>query len=465
MAPALTHSFPAAAASQNDDRCPGVLRLHPAQDGGLARIRLPGGQLPARGADALAGAAGLGNGIIELTARANVQVRGLAAEAAAPLAALLERAGLLPSPAHDRVRNIAAGPLGGRHPAAVAEVDGVVAALDRGLCADPALAALPGRFLFAVDDGSGLASWAGADVALVAEGPDHFCLVLAGRPTTIAVPAAGAAGCALAAARAFLSLRGDDEGGGRGWRVRELDEGPARVARALGGALSEGGPAEGEVGQGRPTGAATPGGSPAPSAPGRGAAIHGATPAPPLPGRCGQRDGTVALTALAPLGRIDAPGAAGLAALARDTGGALRVSVRRTITLVDVQPADAPAALAQLARLGLVTEAGSGWEGLSTCAGLDACARARVDVRAAATSRAGVRSPAAPPEHWSACERRCGEPRGVATAVVAGEAGLSLEEHGKLCDAATTADVLPLLRDAATPADALALLAERDEPS
>jgi sulfite reductase beta subunit-like hemoprotein len=440
MAPALTHSFPAAAASQNDDRCPGVLRLHPAQDGGLARIRLPGGQLPARGADALAGAAGLGNGIIELTARANVQVRGLAAEAAAPLAALLERAGLLPSPAHDRVRNIAAGPLGGRHPAAVAEVDGVVAALDRGLCADPALAALPGRFLFAVDDGSGLASWAGADVALVAEGPDHFCLVLAGRPTTIAVPAAGAAGCALAAARAFLSLRGDDEGGGRGWRVRELDEGPARVARALGG-------------------------SPAPSAPGRGAAIHGATPAPPLPGRCGQRDGTVALTALAPLGRIDAPGAAGLAALARDTGGALRVSVRRTITLVDVQPADAPAALAQLARLGLVTEAGSGWEGLSTCAGLDACARARVDVRAAATSRAGVRSPAAPPEHWSACERRCGEPRGVATAVVAGEAGLSLEEHGKLCDAATTADVLPLLRDAATPADALALLAERDEPS
>jgi len=440
MAPALTHSFPAAAASQNDDRCPGVLRLHPAQDGGLARIRLPGGQLPARGADALAGAAGLGNGIIELTARANVQVRGLAAEAAAPLAALLERAGLLPSPAHDRVRNIAAGPLGGRHPAAVAEVDGVVAALDRGLCADPALAALPGRFLFAVDDGSGLASWAGADVALVAEGPDHFCLVLAGRPTTIAVPAAGAAGCALAAARAFLSLRGDDEGGGRGWRVRELDEGPARVARALGG-------------------------SPAPSAPGRGAAIHGATPAPPLPGRCGQRDGTVALTALAPLGRIDAPGAVGLAALARDTGGALRVSVRRTITLVDVQPADAPAALAQLARLGLVTEAGSGWEGLSTCAGLDACARARVDVRAAATSRAGVRSPAAPPEHWSACERRCGEPRGVATAVVAGEAGLSLEEHGKLCDAATTADVLPLLRDAATPADALALLAERDEPS
>jgi sulfite reductase beta subunit-like hemoprotein len=419
MGPALVHRAPAAADAQHDDRCPGVLRLHEAQDGGLARIRLPGGQLAAQGADALAAAAEMGNGIIELTSRANVQVRGLPAEAAAPLATLLVRAGLLPSPAHDRVRNIAADPLGGRHPAAVAEVDGVVAALDRGLCADAALAALPGRFLFAVDDGSGLAPWAGADVALIARGPDRFALVLAGRPTTIGLPAHDAPGCALAAARAFLALRGDDDG--RGWRIAELDDGPARIARELGGTVS--------------------------------AAIPGGAAAPPAPGRCEQRDGAVALTALAPLGRIDGPGAAGLAALARATGGALRVSVRRTITLVDVQLGDAPAALAELARLGLVPTAGSGWEGLSTCAGLGACARARVDVRAAATSRAAVRSSGAPPEHWSACERRCGEPRGVSTAIVAHDTGLTLEAAGGRT------------RDAATIAGALALLRERPEPS
>ncbi|MCP9491014.1 MAG: hypothetical protein MSC31_14245 [Solirubrobacteraceae bacterium MAG38_C4-C5] len=452
MAPALVHRAPAVATVPHDDRCPGVLRLHAAQDGGLARIRLPGGQLPARGADALADAAGLGNGIIELTSRANVQVRGVAAEAVAPLAALLERAGLLPSPVHDRVRNVAADPLGGRHPAALAEVDGVVAALDRGLCADAALAALPGRFLFAVDDGSGVAPRAGADVALLAEGPDRFGLVLAGRPTTIAVPVTGAAGCALAAARAFLALRGDDEGGGRGWRIGELEDGPARVAWALGGALSPKRTRRGTPAADDSIGLAHRAQSTDRRRPEVAATRRGA-PAPPAPGRCQQRDGAIALTALAPLGRIDGPGAAGLAALARKTGGALRVSVRRTITLVDVQPADARAALAELTRLGLVTEAGSGWEGLSTCAGLGACTRARVDVRAAATSRAGVRSPAAPPEHWSACERRCGEPRGVATAVVAGQAGLTVETaHGRR-------------RDVATAADALALLAERGEPS
>lgn len=367
---------------EREDRCPGVLRLHQAEDGGLARIRLPGGRLTAAAASAVAAAARLGNGIVELTSRANLQVRGLPDDVASSLGELLAGVGLLPSPRHDRVRNIAASPLAGRHPGAVADVDVIVDELDRGLCADPALAALPGRFAFAVDDGSADAPWAAADVALVAERPDLFVLVLAGTCTTVQTDAADAAVRALSAARAFLNLRAGSAG--RAWRLGEIEDGPAQVAEHLGAGL-------------RP-----------------GAAHAGPATLPRWPGAVRQRDGLLALTAVAPLGRIDA---GGLAAVASE----VRISSARTVTVLDVPAGRAGEVHAGLERLGLITTPGSGWEGLTVCAGLGACQRARADVRAAAKRRAAVRLPGAPTEHWSACERRCGEPPEVGLAFVAGK--------------------------------------------
>jgi len=140
-----------------------VLRLAEAADGLLARVRLPGGLIDGEQLCALARLASeLGDGRVELTSRGNVQLRGLAGDAAVPLTDGLARAGLLPSFSHDRVRNVLASPLAGLDGGT--DLTGIVRALDAALCARPRLAQLSGRFLFAVDDGRGDVAGLGADV-------------------------------------------------------------------------------------------------------------------------------------------------------------------------------------------------------------------------------------------------------------------------------------------------------------
>lgn len=402
------------------DRCPGVLRLHDAQDGALARVRLPGGRIGARSLEAIGEAAGLGNGVVELTARASLQIRGLPAGDAGRVTAILRAGALVPSPAHDRVRNILASPVAGRHPGAVAATDGIVTGLDRGLCADPALASLPGRFLFAVDDGSGTLGRCVADVALVAErrgeGRDAgagFRLCLGGVATTLVVAPREAVETALRAARRFLELSRQTEE--QAWRVSGLPGGARALASGLGLALLVRGQA--------------------PARPG------GALEAGTLP----QLDGRAAVTALPPLGRIDRGQLAGLAAVVRTAGGELRLSPSRTVTVLDVDPARAPALTRRLAALGLVVALPSGWRRLSACAGMGACRHARADVRAAAARRAAVRGPRAPVEHWCACERRCGEPRGEGISVVTTDAGVEVALGPRREELATVGEALALL--------------------
>lgn len=385
------------------DRCPGSLALHEAQDGWLARVRVPGGRLRVEQLEALARAAALGNGLVDLTARANLQVRGLPEDADCELAALLHGAGLLPSATHDRARNIIASPVAGRHPHARAATDPVVAAIDGGLCADPALAQLPGRFLLAVDDGTGLALDHLADVTLVARSTGTYALALAGQATGVAVAAGDAAAVALAAAAAFLAQRA--AGGESAWRIAELAEGPAAVAGRMGTTI-EGPLARPDV-------------------------------APLAPGRLEQRDGRLAVTALVPLGCLEGDGLAELAALAGEHGGELRLAASRTVTLVDVEPPAVAEVERRLASLGLILESGSGWVGLTACAGLGRCPKARLDVRAAAAARAAVRPAGAGAEHWAACERRCGERAGQPIAVAVGQDGLAVRtedgEEGSVC--------------------------------
>jgi precorrin-3B synthase len=358
------------------DRCPGVLALHEAADGWLARVRVPGGRLSADRLLALAAISEeLGNGLVDLTSRANLQLRGLAHDAAPLLAPRLEDVGLLPSATHDRVRNVLASPLAGRAPGALDDVDDVVALLDTGLMASHWARELPGRFCFLVDDGTGAGREAGPDVTVVARGGGRFGLALDGRPVEFEGDRETATAATVAAAEAFVALRGD------AWRLSETPGGAARVAATIGLKL-------------------------APVT--RAARTRGFGP-----GAIEQRDGHVALTALAPLGQLWPALLRALAAVSDD----VRLSTRRTVTLVDLDPATVAATRDALAAAELVLDGGSGWVGLTACAGTAGCPKALADVRAAATRRAGVRAATDPAEHWAACERRCGEVRGTPVTV------------------------------------------------
>jgi precorrin-3B synthase len=389
---AVSHRHPPA----DVDACPGALRLHDAADGPLARIRVPGGRLTGGQLGALRALAGRwGDAHAELTSRANLQLRGLKDAPAAELAARLRAAGLLPSDTHELVRNIAASPLAG-------DLD--VAALDRALCADPRLARLPGRFLFGLDDGTGDVTFA-ADVAALTLGPAETAILFAGTDAGLRVPPDEIVPALLAAAHAFLDERtenhdrrstgpddqaadqdqrtANDERAGSpsprrrvAWRVRELPDGPARVATRTAAVLGRS--------LGRPVELARP------------------VPHEPI-GVIARPGGLVAVAALVPLGRLTP-----VQMKVLEGAAALVVTPWRGIIVPGLAPEAAAGWLRALAAAGLEVSAGSRWAGVTACAGLPGCAKSLADVRAdagaATTAGDGL------PVHWIGCARGCGSP-------------------------------------------------------
>ncbi|MFD1858914.1 sulfite reductase subunit beta [Aeromicrobium camelliae] len=204
------------------DRCPGVLRPWIADDGALVRLRLAGGPLRHLH-DLLDLAERWGDGALHLTSRANVQLRGIGhTDGCVPsdFVDAVQELGLLPAPSHELVRNIEISPLTGRA-GGRADVRPVAAELDRLLCAEPAFAALPGRFLFVLDDGRGDIAWRPLDLGLLALDAATVQLRLGAAHWGATVPLHAAAESLAELARRFLEARG---GGPEAvWHVDELD--------------------------------------------------------------------------------------------------------------------------------------------------------------------------------------------------------------------------------------------------
>ncbi|WP_421994586.1 precorrin-3B synthase [Reyranella sp.] len=351
--------------------CPGILRPMPSGDGLLVRVRPRGGGFAPAKARALAGLAERwGSGHIDLTRRANVQLRGVSDVGLAALQDGLADLGLLDRDAEtEAVRNVMVAPLAGEAMRTLAT------ALETALTTDRRLASLPAKFGLLVDGGPLKIAGERADVALAAL-DDGVALGLDAARGTLwlgTVPRERAAAAAIAALHAFLDL---------GQRCRVRDLAPAAFTRLCAAVA----PALGPLAR-------------IPSAGGRRLG--------PIAG-VGADAGAVGIAA--PFGRMESEQLRRLALLAGEAGAAeLRLSPWRTFY---VRTADDPAACrlaGAAATMGLIVDEADGLLRVEACPGAPACTSSSVDTRrdarwlAALAARHAYRGTV----HVSGCAKGC----------------------------------------------------------
>ncbi|MGU3556425.1 precorrin-3B synthase [Methylobacterium radiotolerans] len=157
--------------------CPGLAKPMPTGDGLLARVHPPLGILTLDQARAVAdGARRFGNGHLDLTARANLQIRGVSEATRVPLAAWLAARGLGDARADGGPQRLTlTSPLAGHDPDETIDVPALAAAIE---AAGLATLGLPAKTLVVVEGRPGRAV-PEADLCAVAEGPGVVAIAVA----------------------------------------------------------------------------------------------------------------------------------------------------------------------------------------------------------------------------------------------------------------------------------------------
>ncbi len=399
----------AAAPNLRKGWCPSLFEPMESGDGLIVRLKPRAATIDAAAARAIADAAQrYGNGIVELTNRANLQLRGARPETVAPIAAMATRQRLAHvEPAVERIRSVMASPLGPDDAEAAFDSHALAADLEHMLEREPALAALPAKFGFLVDGGGVLPlDGVGADIAL-RPAPGGVRIELADGDAAAECAAVDAVSAARQLALAFLSLGQRTRGHVR--RMRDL----VRLA-GVEAVFAEAGL---ERTDSRPP-------------------AHTAAPQP-----IGTVDLAGARAALGfglPFGQIDASGLAALADLAELAGdGTLRVTPWRALLMVGV-PADGAARLAdRVRRLGLITDSADPRRAISACPGRPACGNATVATRADGARLAaylGAGALTAASVHVSGCTKGCAHPGPATLTLVGAEGRYDLVIEGRAGD-------------------------------
>jgi precorrin-3B synthase len=374
--------------------CPSLLAPMLSGDGWLVRVKPAAAALSAAHAQLIAGlVCEHGNGHIDLTSRANLQLRGLTLESAARAAeAILAAALANPDAAVETVRNVMASPLGPDDATASFDSHAFARELESMLVNEQALHALPDKFGFLADGGGLLPlTEVTADIMVRAQG-NKLAIQLDGGARAVLCAPKDAIAAAKALALAFRSLA-------------PLCATPPRRMRALVSELGEqavfaaGGLTSLPLSKAEAVARSSVG-----------TIAHGVD----TPGAFG-----IGL----PFGRIEGTQLVALADLARRFGdGTLRVTPWRALLLAKVE-ADAAAALeTELRALGLIADPADPRQRISACVGAPACASASTDTRTDATRLATTEAAHGLHIHVSGCAKGCAYAGAAAVALV-GRAG------------------------------------------
>ena len=346
----------------------GLFHVAPAQNSFMCRLRIPGGIIAAHQFRGVADIADeLGGGYADMTTRANLQIRDIGAASAPDIVHRLSEIGLTSRGAGaDNVRNVTGSATAGIDAQELIDTRPHSRAMHHFILHRRELYGLPRKFNIAFDGGgriSALAETNDIEFSAIADqdGTIWYRLGLGGitghgdfaRDTGVLVAPEQAVRLANAILRVFIR-EGDRTNRARARLKYLLDR--WGVECFLDAVQTE---------FGAPLTRAAPGRMQPRPAPDRAAHI----------GVHAQRQaGKNWLGVIAPGGRLSAAQMRGLAAIAERHGSAtLRLTVWQNLLVSDVADADVPAALADIAALGLHTEAGALRTGMVACTGNAGC--------------------------------------------------------------------------------------------
>jgi precorrin-3B synthase len=378
--------------------CPGLSKPMATGDGLLVRFS-PRGTIPLSAFGAFSEAAkAYGNGIIEVTARGNIQVRGLSAASAPAFADAIAALGIA---AEDGIP-ILCNPLAGLDPNEVIDVTPLTADLRQSLARSSPSSRIGPKVSIVIDGGGTYRLNVAADIRMgaLADGRS-LGIEVAGRELgSIAV---GDAVAAVTRLLDVLARRG-------------------RLARARDVILAEGvTPFRKEIAD-----LITSGSTPPPAATGEIIGFHQL------------RDGSIASGIALPFGHADAASLQQLTNIAKAAGACgFRTAPERVLLAIGLQPEALEKFTSSAKSLGFIVDAADPRRYVIACAGAPVCASAHIAARAigpaiamSAASYLGDKFSV----HVSGCAKGCAHPAPAALTIVGTEAGCGLVAEGSARD-------------------------------